>query len=109
MAGVNQTRFLVKEKDAALEDLLAHVLYMEKTAGPGVAGLGLDFARPYMEALPRPHAVWRGWDPREEDLLPDYGALYQLTAAMLDAGLGAGAVKGVLGENFLRFLRRALP
>ena len=109
VVGVNQTRFLVKEKDAALEDLLAHVLYVEKYAGPGVAGLGLDLARPYMEALPRPHAVWRGWDPREEDLLPDYGALEQLTAAMLDAGLGREAVKGVLGGNFLRFLRRALP
>ena len=91
-----------------MEDLLAHVLYIEKNAGPGVAGLGLDFARPYMEALPRPHAVWRGWDPMEEDLLPGYGELRQLTAAMLDAGLAEETVKGVLGGNYLRFLRKAL-
>lgn len=108
VAGVNQIRFLVKEKDAALEDLLAHVLYMEKNAGPGMAGLGLDLARPYMEALPRPRALWNGWDPEEEDLLSDYDALIQLTAALLDAGADEETVKGVLGGNFLRFLRRTL-
>lgn len=109
VAGVNQTRFLVREKDAALEDLLAHVLYMEQIAGPGFTGLGLDLARPYMEALPRPHAVWKKWDPAEEDIFADYEALYHLTAALLDAGLNEPAVKGILGGNFLRFLRGALP
>lgn len=109
VAGVNQTGFLVKDKNAALEDLLAHVLYMEKTAGAGVTGLGLDLARPYMEALPRPHKLWRGWDPGEDDILSDYDALFQLTAALLDAGLDEERVKGILGGNFLRFLRCALP
>lgn len=109
VAGVNQVRFLVKEKDAAPEDLLAHILYMEKAAGPGVAGLGLDMARPYMEALPRPRALWNGWDPGEDDLLSDYDALFHLTAALLDAGLDEDTVRGILGGNFLRFLRGALP
>lgn len=109
VVGVNQTRFLVKEKDAALEDLLAHVRYIEKTAGPGTAGLGLDLARPYMEALPRPHALWRDWDPGEEDILSGYDGLVHLTEAMLEAGMDEGSVKGVLGGNFLRFLRGALP
>lgn len=106
--GVNQVRFLVKETGAALDDLCAHVLHLERRYGPGIAGLGLDLAKPYMEALPRPRTFWEGWEPADEDIFPDYVDLYRMTAALLDAGLDAEAVKGVLGGNMLRFLRRAL-
>ncbi len=107
--GVNQVRFLVREGGAALPDLRNHVLRIEEVAGPGHAGLGLDLARPYMEALPRPRAFWDGWRPEDEDLLPDYDALPALTEALLDAGLSPESARGVLGGNFLRFLRAALP
>ncbi len=107
--GVNQVRFLVKEKDAALKDLCAHVLHIEEVAGPGAAALGLDLARPYMEALPRPRSFWRSWRPEDEDLLEDYGTLPLLSERLLDAGLSEEAVRGILGGNLLRFLRGVLP
>ncbi len=107
--GVNQVRFLVKEKDASAEDLCQHILHIEKIAGPGRAGLGLDLARPYMEALPRPRAWWAGWKPEDEDLFQDYNAIAPLAERRLAAGRPPEAGRGVLGGNFLRFLRAALP
>ncbi len=107
--GVNQVRYFIRERDAALEDLCAHVLRIEDLAGAGSAGLGLDLARPYMEALPHPRAYWWTWNPADEDLFSGYGEITGLAEALRAAGLPAGRVEGVLGGNMLRFLRKALP
>ncbi len=101
--GVNQLRRFVRERDASLEDLCAHVLRVEEFAGPGGAGLGLNLARPYREALPHPRA------DENEDLFPDYGAVSDFAEALRAAGLSPERTDGVLGGNFLRFLRKALP
>lgn len=108
--GVNQIRFLVCQPSAkaSLDALCNHIQRIVRLAGPGHAGLGLDLARDYMESLPKPRAYWQTWDPQEEDLLEDYQDLVRLTAALLDRGVSQETAAGILGENFLAFLRRTL-
>jgi membrane dipeptidase len=61
-------------------------------AGPGAVGLGTDF-----DGIP---------DPPEG--LDDVSMLPRLTAELLRRGHGESVVRGVLGENFLRFFEKAL-
>ncbi|MCI8525351.1 MAG: membrane dipeptidase [Oscillospiraceae bacterium] len=107
--GVNQVRFLVREGPCGLADLADHLLHIEAVSGPGHAALGLDLARDYTQALPKPRAFWETWDLAAEDLLPDYDALPALTACLLERGAGQDTVTGILGGSLLSFLRRHLP
>ena len=108
--GINQVRFLARQPGSAgtLEDLCDHIQRIERIAGPGHTGLGLDFARGYMEALPKPKDFWQSWNPLEEDILDGYDALPQVTAMLLERGVVGSEVAGILGGNFLQFLRKAL-
>lgn len=106
--GVNQIRFLVRD-GAGISDLCQHILHLRRLGGPGCVGLGLDLARDYMEALPKPSTFWQAWDPSDEDILTDYADLTQLTAALLMQGISPQEIAGILSGNFLRVLRQALP
>ena len=109
--GVNQVRFLCRRDGSAgtVEDVIAHLRHTEAAAGPGSACLGLDFARDYTEAVPKPRAFWDDWDPAAEDILPGWEALPELGRRLADAGLPPDRVEGILGGNLLRFLQKHLP
>jgi len=70
-----------------------HLLHVVRVAGEDIPALGSDY-----DGFVRP--------PRG---LEDVAALPKLTAALLQRGLGRGAVKKLLGENALRVLRAVPP
>lgn len=109
--GVNQVRFLCRRPGSpgTVEDLCAHILHTEAVAGPGSACLGLDFARDYTEALPKPKSFWDTWDPAEEDVLAGWEDLKALCPRMADMGLPQEQIAGILGENLVEFLKKHLP
>src|SRR5262245_21725738 len=73
-----------------LADLLAHARHIAGAIGPEHLAIGTD-----MNGVPGVMAGFGG----EADLP-------KLTAALLDGGFDAGEVKGILGANALRVLRR---
>ena len=109
--GVNQVRFLCRRpgSEGTLEDLCAHLLHTEAVAGAGSACLGLDFARDYTEALPKPKSFWDTWDPAEEDVLPGWENLTALRPRLADMGLSMERIDGILSGNLVEFLRKYLP
>lgn len=108
--GINQVRFLAQRAGSPgdMSDLCAQLQHIERLCGPGHAGLGLDLARDYMEALPKPRGFWQTWDPNEEDILAGYSDLIRLSAMLLDGGTAPGEVIDIMGGSFLRVLRAAL-
>ena len=112
VVGVNQVRFLARRPGSpgTLDDLCAHLLRTEAVAGRGTACLGLDLARGYDEAVPRPLDDWRARAAAEpEDILEGFGAIRRLEARLLAGGLPPADVDGIVGGNLTAFLRRALP
>ncbi|HLN93088.1 MAG TPA: membrane dipeptidase, partial [Thermoanaerobaculia bacterium] len=68
-----------------------HVEHVMKVAGPGAVGLGSDF-----DGIDDP-----------PDGLEDVSKLPVITEELLRRGHSEDEVRGVLGENFLRFWERA--
>jgi len=95
-----------KARDAAIWKLLGtvprhrtawtravdHIEHVIAVAGPGAVGLGTDF-----DGIE---------DPPEG--LDDVSMLPRITEELLRRGHGESVVRGVLGENFLRFFEKAL-
>jgi len=95
-----------KARDAAIGDLLKtvprqrtswtravdHIEHVIAVAGPGAVGLGTDF-----DGVEDPPVG-----------LDDVSHLPRLTAELLRRGHGEKTVRGILGENFLRFFEKAL-
>jgi membrane dipeptidase len=77
--------------DAGWRLTVDHIEHVMKVGGPGAAGLGTDFDG--MEDPP--------------DGLEDVSKLPKLTEELLRRGHSEEEVRGVLGENFLRFWERA--
>lgn len=106
--GVNQVRFLVKSGGATLDALAAHILHLSHLAGTAHVGLGLDLARDYMDALPKPRTFWETWNPADEDLLTDYTDLSLLRRILRQGGLSEAELRGIWGGNFLTYLKNTL-
>lgn len=76
-------------QQASIDDAVAHILHIRKTAGIGAAGLGSDFDG--VSCVPRG--------------LEDVSMWPNLTRKLLAAGLTPGEIRMVYGGNFLRFMR----
>jgi len=91
--GINfYPRFLVKEGEATIDDLIKHIEHIEKTIGINHIGLGSDF-----DGI--------GSTPLG---LEDVSKLPNLTAKLLEHGYSKNDIKKILGENFLRVIREVV-
>ncbi len=90
-AEIKKLRDSIKYPDADWKVAVDHIERVLKLGGPGAAGLGTDF-----DGITDPPAG-----------LEDVSMLPKLTEELLRRGHSEEEVRGVLGENFLRFWERA--
>jgi len=104
--GVNSIgAFVNEDHSSGVPGLIRHIDHIVQMAGPSHVGLGLDvvFYQDFMSKLYNagPMMAERGYPrPPWSDLRPEQ--LAGLVDAMLALGYGEPAIKGILGENFLR-------
>jgi membrane dipeptidase len=88
---VKKLRESVKYPDADWKEVVDHIEHVMKVGGPQAAGIGTDF-----DGIEDPPTG-----------LEDVSKLPKLTEELLRRGHSEEEVRGVLGENFLRFWDRA--
>ena len=109
VVGINSIgAFLTEDNQSGLEPLVRHIDHVVQLVGPDHVGLGLDvvFYQDFMTKLydAGPMMAQRGyprppWADVKPEILPD------LVEALIGLGYGEPAIKGILGENFLRVAR----
>lgn len=85
--------FLKAEGPATLDDVIRHIDHIAAVAGVGTVGLGSDF-----DGISKTPVG-----------LEDVTKTGALAEALLRRGYNEEAVRGIMGENWLRLLRRVLP
>ncbi|HSK24583.1 MAG TPA: dipeptidase [Egicoccus sp.] len=109
--GINFFPEFVDPADHSMGRLVDHIEHAVEVAGPEHVGLGPDFVREYFCMVGDLTGGMLSSGVRATDTiegLESIADLPVLTAALLDRGLDEPTVRGVLGENFLRVLRRVL-
>jgi len=114
--GVNGIGHFLDDREARSSSIFRCIEYVVDLVGPDHAGIGLDYPFPVggseIDDLLRRHPEF--WPPAE-----GYGSgLYrnaepeqfpEITSLMVRAGYPEAAVRGILGENFLRVAREVWP
>jgi membrane dipeptidase len=114
--GLNGIGHFMNDREARSESIFRRIDYVVQMVGAEHAGIGLDYPFPVggdeIDSLLLRHPEF--WPPSE-----GYGTgLYrnaqpeqfpEITALMVRAGYPEGAIRAVLGENFLRIARAVWP
>ena len=114
--GLNGIGHFMDDREARSESIFRRIDYVVQMVGPAHAGIGLDWPFPVggeeIDSLLLRHPEF--WPPSE-----GYGSglyrnaepeqLPEIAALMVRAGYPETAVRGVLGENFLRVARQVWP
>ncbi len=91
--GINfSSEFLIQEGQASIADIVRHIEHVCALVGPGHVGLGADF-----DGITMP--------PGD---LPDVSHLPALTQTLSGRGFDEAAIRGFLGENFMRVIERVI-
>jgi membrane dipeptidase len=105
------SQFLVDGRDATLDDFLDHVDYLVRLVGPAHVGLGPDCMEQWPAEVYR--ELWANTDmarlefryPPEFDSLAKCG---NVTRGLVARGHDDAAIRGIMGDNFLRVFEKVL-
>jgi membrane dipeptidase len=102
-----------RDRTPALEEFLAHIDHVNKIAGPGVVGFGLDRGEgrtlQQYSGFKFPTSTFPTWEQRQRHLMPEIRSVSQfinLTRALVARGHSEEEIKGILGGNFMRVFRQ---
>ena len=110
--GLNGCRLITGSQSGNhLEMLCLHAEYEAGKAGSAHVGFGFDLCDSYDRAE---YALRKKKDesakaPKEADCLVDHGQIPLVTAALLARGMQEEDVIGIMGENFINYLKAILP
>lgn len=110
---VGLSAFLCDGEGATMTDLVHHVDYLIRIAGPGHVGLGLDYAFPVenagideiIAANPEYWPVQEGYGKGGVHFLPPEDLVY-LVQGLIERGHTDEVIRAVLGGNFLSLAER---
>jgi membrane dipeptidase len=105
--GVNGVGFFLGKGPAKVEAMVAQIDYMSKLVGAEHVGIGLDYDPPGNSPQVDPATVQKFWPSRQYPdsinttfLAPD--VLPQIAQQLRSKGYKGTAIRGVMGENFMR-------
>ena len=108
--GINGIGIFLGDNDNRLETMLRHIDYIASLAGAAHVGIGLDFMFDmggFDALMAEKGHMWPaeyGYKPGIRIVPPE--ALPELTEGMVRLGYPETAIRGILGENFLRVARQ---
>ncbi len=111
VVGVNGLGEFLDDDAASTAALFRHLDHIVQLVGPQHAGLGLDYVRDTARfwgwVRHNAHMWPAGPNSRTGSAFAQPEQVGELTEAMLRAGYGEDAVRGILGNNWLRVARQA--